>query len=176
MFLKGNLIVLRALEPSDAEILYKWENDMSLWPISSTQIPFSKFILHEFVSAAHQDIYTNKQLRLMVIHNLTNQPIGIIDLFDFDSQHARCGIGIYIDEENRKNGFAYESIALIKKYCFFTLYLKQMYVHVNQTNSESLALFEKSGFEKCGLKKCWNKIGIKTFEDVWFLQCINNGD
>jgi diamine N-acetyltransferase len=176
MFLKGNHVSIRALEPSDANQLYNWENNMSLWPVSFTQIPFSKFILEEFVTSAHHDIYTTKQLRLMVNSIETNETIGIIDLFEFDPQHLRCGVGIYIHDTFRKKGAASECIELIKQYCFSTLFLKQIYAHVNSSNTNSLAVFEKSGFEKSGLKKCWNKTGINDYEDVWFLQCINAGN
>src|SRR4051812_46914590 len=110
MFLKGNTISLRALELSDAAILYIWENDPSVWPVSLTQIPFSRFILEEFVNSAHNDIYTNRQLRLMVSLNDGNVTTGIIDLFEFEPQHARCGIGIYIHEDSRNKGFALECI------------------------------------------------------------------
>jgi diamine N-acetyltransferase len=176
MFLKGNIISLRALEPSDADLLYRWENDQSLWPVSFTQVPFSKFILEEFVNTVHYDIYTNKQLRLMANRLSDNKTVGIIDLFEFEPQHLRCGIGIYINEAYRKSGCALECIELIRQYCFSTLLLKQLYVHVNESNAASIALFEKAGFEKNGLKKCWNKTGLNTFENVWFLQCINSGD
>jgi diamine N-acetyltransferase len=60
-------------------------------------------------------------------------------------------------------------------YAFSTLHLKQIFVHVNQSNTASLVLFEKSGFEKSGLKKSWHKTGINSYEDVWFLQLINTG-
>lgn len=176
MFLKGDTISLRALEPSDAEILYRWENNEALWQVSYTQVPFSKFVLEEFVTSAHQDIYTNKQLRLMVNLHATNETIGIIDLFEFDPQHMRCGVGIYINERFQKKGAALESIQLIKEYCFSALLLKQVYAHVNQSNIASLLLFTKAGFEKSGLKKCWNKTGLNTYEDVWFLQSINPGE
>jgi len=176
MFLKGDTISIRALEPSDGELLYRWENNTALWPVSFTQIPFSKFILEEFVTASHQDIYTSKQLRLMINSNASNETIGIVDLFEFDPQHLRCGIGIYIHDSFRKKGAASECIELITPYCFSTLFLKQIYAHVNSSNDASLALFEKAGFEKNGLKKCWTKTGIDMYEDVWFLQLINDGD
>ena len=174
MFLKGNTISIRALEPSDASLLYQWENNMDLWSVSFTQIPFSQFILEEFVIAAHHDIYTSKQLRLMVCANDNRETVGIIDLFEFDPQHLRCGLGIYIHDIFRKKGAAFECIELIKTYCFSTLFLKQVYVHINSSNAASLALFEKAGFEKNGLKKSWNKTSLGSFEDVWFLQLINN--
>lgn len=176
MFLKGDTVFLRALEPSDADLLYRWENNRDIWGVSFTQIPFSKFILEDFVNTAHQDIYTNKQLRLMINHLETVETIGIVDLFEFEPQHLRCGLGIYINEPRRTNGFAYESIELVKDYCFKTLLLKQLYVHVTESNTASVSLFEKTGFEKTGQKKCWNKTGLNTYENVWFMQCINSGD
>jgi len=173
MFLKSDTIGLRALEPSDADLLYQWENNMALWPVSYTQLPLSRFVLDEFVNTAYQDIYTSKQLRLMVVSMADQTTVGILDLFEFDPQHARCGAGIYIHEQYRGNGHALESILLAKRYCFNTLHLKQVYVHVGDVNKASWLLFEKAGFEKAGLKKCWNKTGLSTYEDVWFLQCIN---
>lgn len=176
MFLKGNTVSLRALEPSDADLLYRWENNPDLWPVSFTQMPFSKFILEEFVNSAHNDIYTNKQLRLMVVKNDTHETIGTLDLFEFEPQHARCGLGVFIEADFRKSGAAFESIELVKTYCFKTLLLKQVYVHVQESNAASVALFEKCGFQKNGLKKSWNRTGINTYEHVWFLQCITAGD
>jgi len=162
------------MEPSDGELLYRWENDRDLWPVSFTQIPFSKFVLDEFVSSSHHDIYTNKQLRLRVNSCAGGETIGIVDLFEFEPQHARCGIGIYIHKDHRQEGCASECVQLIRDYCFSTLLLKQIYVHVNSSNLPSLALFEKSGFEKSGLKKCWHRKGINDYEDVWFMQLLNH--
>jgi diamine N-acetyltransferase len=175
VFLKGEKITLRALEPSDAPILYEWENDTRLWPVSSTVTPFSRFVMEEFVASSHQDIFTNKQLRLMVTDAATGNTIGAVDLYDFDPQHQRCGVGIYIVDASRGNGFAGECVSLIKTYCFATLHLKQVYVYVNASNGASLSLFEKCGFVKSGLKKSWARTGHERYEDVWFLQCLNLG-
>jgi diamine N-acetyltransferase len=175
MFLRGKHIYLRALEPTDADTLYSWENDREVWPVSLTQLPFSRFILEEFVNAAYQDIYINRQLRLMICNADDDKAVGIADLFDFEPQHGRCGLGIFIHADHRQNGHGKESIRLVRDYAFGTLHLKQLFVHVNNANSASLALFEKAGFEKSGLKKCWNKTGLNDYEDVWFLQCLNPG-
>jgi len=80
--LKGENINLRALEPSDLDVLYNWENDTSIWKVSQTIAPFSKNILAKYLENAHQDIFTAKQLRLMIEKN--NTAIGTIELFDFD--------------------------------------------------------------------------------------------
>lgn len=176
MFLRSKNISLRAVEPEDANTLYEWENDRSIWAISNTQIPFSKFVLEEFTNSSHQDIYTNKQLRLMVDENATGQTIGCIDIFEFDPQHARAGIGIYIHKDHREKGLASECLQLIIDFAFNTLHLKQIYSHINASNIASLNLFVKNGFEKTALKKSWHKTSLHLFEDVWFLQLINYGD
>lgn len=176
MFLKAKNIQLRAIEPRDASDLYEWENDRSIWAISNTQIPFSRFVLEEFTNSSHQDIYTNKQLRLMVEEAGSNQTIGCIDIFEFDPQHARAGVGIYIHKDFREKGFANECLQLVVDYAFKTLHLKQVYSHINASNVASLNLFLKNGFEKTALKKCWHKTSLHLFEDVWFLQLINYGD
>jgi diamine N-acetyltransferase len=176
MFLKSQNIYLRAVEPQDASDLYDWENDRSIWAVSNTQIPFSKFVLEEFVNTSHQDIYTNKQLRLMVNETSSARTVGCIDIFEFDPQHARAGIGIYIHKDFREKGLASECLQLVIEYAFKTLHLKQIYSHINSSNLASLNLFTKSGFEKTALKKSWHKTSLLSFEDVWFLQLINYGE
>ena len=88
--LKGKNIYLRALEPEDLDFLFVIENDKNLWEVSGTQIPFSRFILKQYLEQTHLDIYQAKQLRLVVSKNSEDLPIGLIDLFDFDPQHKRA--------------------------------------------------------------------------------------
>lgn len=174
MFLKGTHIYLRALEPDDLDVLYKWENNTDIWQVSNTQTPFSRFVLEQFLANQHQDIYTNKQLRLIACDQNSHLPIGAIDLFDFDPFHFRVGVGILVDEEKRQNGYAYEMLELIKPYVFQTLLMNQMFCHVGSGNEASLKLFEKSGFKKCGLRENWNRISDQEFEDEWMLQLLKS--
>ena len=95
--LKGEKLYLRALEPEDLEFLHELENNEEFWEVSATQAPFSKYILKKYLENSHLDIYEIKQLRL-VICNLKDQPIGLIDIFDFEPQHHRAAIGILIAE------------------------------------------------------------------------------
>jgi diamine N-acetyltransferase len=160
----GELIHLRALEPDDLKLLYKWENDSSIWSVSGTLVPFSRFVLEEFVTQAHQDIYTNKQLRLMIdLKYITEEEdtpdkrtIGCVDLFEFDPKNKRAGLGILIaDKNDRGRGFATEALHLIIDYGFEILDLHQIYSNVRIDNESSVALFKRLGFEITGLKQDW---------------------
>ena len=78
--LKGNNVYLRALEPEDLEFIYEIENDESIWNVSNTQTPYSKFLIKQYLENAHLDIYEVKQLRLAICFNNSNKAIGLIDL------------------------------------------------------------------------------------------------
>ncbi len=174
--LNGKNIRLRALEPGDVEVLYAWENDTSVWRVSNTLTPFSKFQLEEYVLSTQNDIYAARQLRLMIVipgQGVEETPVGTIDLFDFDPFHLRAGIGILIREPFRSKGFALEAMQVLIRYAFVTLRLHQLYCNITPDNEASLHLFGKTGFQKCGLKKDWINDGVK-WRDEWMLQLINH--
>ncbi len=151
----GEKIYLRALEPTDIEILMKWENNQDIWNISNTIAPFSKFILQEYIKNSHLDIYTTKQYRFVICEKNSLNPVGTIDLFDFDPHNQRVGVGILIDRDFRSKGYATEAISLLSKYCFNVLLVHQIFANIMEDNFESIKIFEKSGFKLIGNKKDW---------------------
>lgn len=171
--LKGKHIYLRALEPEDLEFIYQIENDTSLWELSHTQTPYSKFLIKQYLKNAQQDIFEAKQLRLAIC-NIDDETIGLIDVFDFDIKNKRAGIGILIQhEKNRAKGFGQEALGLLTNYCFNALHLHQVYANITEDNLASLKLFEANGFKKIGLKKDWSFNG-KQFNNEFILQRIND--
>ncbi|MCF8405689.1 MAG: GNAT family N-acetyltransferase [Bacteroidales bacterium] len=171
--LKGDKILLRALEPTDIDLLYQWENDEEVWVLSNTITPFSKFVLEQYIINSSQDIFTNKQLRLMIDKIVKGKQItiGSIDLFDFDPMNKRAGIGILITKEERRNGFASIALKQLIQYCFEVLQLHQLYCNISLDNEASLKLFRKFNFEIVGLKKDWIK-AKENWIDEYFLQLI----
>jgi diamine N-acetyltransferase len=169
--LRSDNIYLRALEPADLEMLYKWENNPSIWKVSNTLAPFSKFVLEQYLVNAHEDIFTTRQIRLMVCSKNAN-PVGTIELFDYDALHGRVGVGILIEENQQNKGYAQESLQVLIKYCFDILLVKQIFCNISAGNEKSIHLFKKQGFKEAGLKKSWNKISQSAFEDEWIFQLI----
>jgi len=170
--LLGKNINLRALEPTDLDFLFTTENNEQFWNISSTQLPFSKYILQQYIKNAHQDIYEAKQYRF-VICNAENTPIGMIDLFDFNPQHKRVGIGLLILPEHQKNGYASEALEMVIDYAFSYLDVHQIYANITSNNLKSIALFEKNNFKQVGIKKDW-LYSNSTFKDEILYQLIIN--
>ena len=171
--LKGDNIYLRALEPNDLEFVYAMENDQSIWEVSNTQTPYSRFLVKQYLENAHQDIYEAKQLRLAICQDQDFPAIGLIDLFDFDPKNNRAGVGIVIQsQENRNQNIGSEALHLLIDYSFFHLNLHQLYANIGTENSASLALFTKFGFEKIGVKKDWILVN-GAYKDEAIFQLIN---
>ena len=172
--LTGNTIYLRALEPEDLEFIYAIENNESVWEVSNTQTPYSRFLIRQYLENAHQDIYEAKQLRLAICLSDTFEAIGLIDLFDFDPKNNRAGVGIVISNENNRNsGIGSEALQLVINYAFNQLQLHQLYANIGSDNEISKQLFTKFGFQKIGTKKDWIKVD-NIFKDEILFQLINN--
>ncbi|MES2812100.1 MAG: GNAT family protein [Bacteroidota bacterium] len=171
--LKGTTIYLRALEPEDLDFVYAIENDESVWEVSNTQTPYSRFLISQYLENAQQDIYEAKQLRLAICKNDTLEAIGLIDLFDFDPRNHRAGIGIVVkNQSDRGNGVGAEALDLLITYVFQQLNLHQLYANIGSNNEISLKLFTKFGFQKIGVKKDWNFLQGKYYDEEIY-QLIN---
>lgn len=175
-YLKGKTIRLRAVEPGDTDLLFDWENDTRIWKVSNTMVPYSRRQIEEYVMSSQADIYSARQLRLMIAATSGTEnetPVGAIDLFDFDPFHQRAGIGILIMEEFRERGFASEALDLLVGYAFGILHLRQLYCNITPENIRSISLFEKKGFTRCAVKKDWVR-SSEGWQDEWMFQLINN--
>ena len=155
-FVSGTRFSLRAVEPEDVSLVYRWENDSSLWGDGCALAPYSRFAIRTYIEESlHQDIYQSRQLRLMVVCRDDEAVVGMADLFDFDPYHRRAAVGIYVDAASRRQGVGREALDLLCRYAFGFLHLHQLYAHIAEPNVASLRLFEASGFVRCGHLSQW---------------------
>lgn len=175
--LKGRSLILRAVEPSDIDLLYMWENDPHIGRVSNSLTPVSRFVLQQYIMNAHEDIHTAKQLRLMIdlVSDQQVRTVGAIDLFDYDPINRRAGVGILIGPHYQRMGLASEALELIIKYCFGTLFLHQLYCTVSAGNQSSMKLFKKHGFTETGLRRDW-LLSSNGWRNEHFLQIVNPMD
>ena len=161
-------IRLRAIEPEHLDILYEIENDRELWDVGATNVPYSRYSLHNYIATQTSDIYADRQLRLM-IENEKGQTVGIADLMNFDPQHRRAEVGIVVMTAWRRQGYAAEALAQLVRYSVERLHLHQLYAFVAADNEASLALFRQSGFTSGSLLSDWLFDG-REYHDALLLQ------
>ena len=169
--LKGQHIYLRGIGVDDLSFLKTIENDPENWKVSGTLIPFSDSSLKDYILSA-RDLPSDKQVRYIICNNEDNNPIGVVDLFDYDPVHRRAGVGILILADDRKKGFASEALNIIIDYGFNFLNLHLIWANIHQHNIKSIKLFKNNGFELSGVKKDWN-IFDGEWQDEGFYQLFN---
>lgn len=140
------VVRLRAMEPEDLDALYRIENDRDVWDVGENNVPYSRYILHDYIANASADIYADKQVR-MVVENEKGQLVGVADVVNFCPSHARAEVSIVICREHRKKGYARTAIRQIMEYALRTLHLHQLYAVVREDNMPSLNLFSSLGFK-----------------------------
>ena len=148
------VVRLRAMEPEDLDALYRIENDRDVWDVGENNVPYSRYILHDYIANASADIYADKQVR-MVVENEEGLLVGVADVVNFCPSHARAEVSIVICREHRKKGYARAAIRQIMEYALRTLHLHQLYAVVREDNMPSLNLFSSLGFKSKMVLEDW---------------------
>lgn len=154
-YLQNEYLRLRNMEPEDLDVIFRIENDSRLWEVSGTSVPFSRFVLKQYLETTQCDLFTDKQLRLMVERLDSGAIAGIADLADFDPLHNRAAVGITIKDEYKNQGIGTQVLNLLCEYCSGYLHLNQLYAYIAYDNIFSLKLFNTCGFTESGRLKEW---------------------
>ena len=156
MHIEGEKICLRALEPEDVELMYRWENDASVWAVSGTIAPFSRHQLQRFLDEQQFDLQQTRQQRLIIETRTEGRAVGALDLFEIDLLNRRAGVGILIAEpDDRGCGYGADALEAVARYAREVLGLQQLWCNIGANNKASRALFQACGYAECGLKRQW---------------------
>lgn len=166
--MKRDGYILRAPEPQDLDVMYQFENTSSLWEGNGTG-PYSRYCLKQYIEHNQNDLYVDRQLRLMVTHG--TKVVGIVDLCNFDPFHHRAEVGVVIAESHRRKGIGKLALQLLKEFSFEYLGIHQLYAYIDESNEISLRLFVGCGFTECAHLKDWMRNGSQ-YSDVKMVQLI----
>ena len=172
-YLQGPRLQLRAMEPEDLDFLYQVENAPESWDVANLTAPYSRYTIRQYLAAAQNDLYVDRQLRLMVTLRQGGETVGIVDLTDFAPQHARAELGVVIAPAYRRQGYACEAVGILCRYAFGPLHLHQVTAHVATDNAASLRVFQACGFVECGRLRQWWRTPA-GYQDVVVMQCVHS--
>ncbi len=159
---------LRAIEPEDLDLLYRIENDRKLWNVGATNVPYSRYTLHDYIATSSDDIYADRQVRL-VVENEKGETVGLADLVRFDPQHLRAETGIVILDTQRRKGYASAALEELSSYAMRVLHLHQLYAVVDKSNVAGMLLFKENGFTEQAVLQDWLFDG-RGYRDSCLLQ------
>lgn len=161
------MVTLRALEPEDLECLYEIENDMNLWNVGVTNVPYSKNVLLDYITQSTGDIYTDKQVRLMA-ENDRGEVVGMVDLMDFSPKHNRAELGLVVKNEYQGMGYAASILRKLFEYAKNIIHLHQIYAFVPKSNESCVKLLQTIEFQENMVLKEWLFDGEKYNDAIFF--------
>ena len=153
------------MEPEDLDLLYSIENDNQLWDVGTTNVPYSRYLLHDYIATSTGDIYADHQVRL-IIENGVGESVGVADLTNFDAKNCRAEVGLVVASRHRHQGYGVQALSLLADYALRTLHLHQLYAVVDAGNTHSLAMFRKAGYTETGRLRDWFYDGREYHEAV----------
>ena len=168
-----DLVTLRAMEPEDLDMLYRVENDRDLWFVGVTNVPYSRYILHNYIATATGDIYTDKQVRL-IVENGEGEAVGMADLTNFDPRHRRAELSLVIEKPWRRHGYARAAVLEMHRYAQTVLHLHQLYVVISEQNENTLTLFQSLGYTTAAHLEDWLYDGDKYTRAVLMQKILLN--
>lgn len=145
---------LRAIEPTDLELLYTIENDPDMWDVGTTATPYSRHTLHQHIRAMGADITQSGELRLVI--DISGTAIGLIDLTSYDPRSERAEVSIAILKEHRQKGYGQQALRLIEAHCRRHLHLHQLYALIPESNTPSCHTFEAAGYTQIATLPDWH--------------------
>lgn len=163
------MITLRAPEMADVDSIFLWENDPGFNESLPQSAPLSRYQVWEYIQNYKADPFSTRELRMIIFDEALDKAVGHIDMFDFDPVNRRAGIGIFIDESRRREGYAKEALEMFEAYVIRTLGMHQLWAYIALDNEASKGLFTKAGFKPAGRLRSW--LRRKTvYQDALFFQ------
>ena len=161
---------LRAIEPEDLDLLYRIENDRSLWNVGTSNVPYSRYTLHDYIANASDDIYVDRQVRMMV-ENEAGTIVGIVDIVNFDPSNLRAEVGLIILNDYRRQGYGSSVLSVIADYAVSVLHLHQLFAFIDLSNEASVRLFKSMHFQTSAVIQDWLYDG-REYRDAMLVQRV----
>ena len=135
-------IILRPLKLSDANVSWKWRNDIEVWKFTGSKP--NTFITQEIELFWLQNALKEKNSKRFAII-VDDIYVGNIQLTDINTLTAQYHIFIG-NKDYWGKGIAFHATQQIIFYCKTNLFLKKIYLFVNPLHTKAINLYLKSGF------------------------------
>lgn len=166
------MVKLRALEPSDLDCLYLWENNSDAMRVSLQTVPVSRKQLWDYIESYDGNLFATGQLRLMIVEEESNTSVGTVDLYGASANHLHSEVGIFISPEHRCKGYGLKALNLIAELASRNFALHSLHAIVAVGNTASIQLFTSAGFRTCGKLRSWVRMDSKFADAVIFQRLL----
>ncbi|WP_151476974.1 GNAT family N-acetyltransferase [Streptomyces albicerus] len=145
----GDLVMLRAMEPSDAEALWRWNHDPEVMRWMSDGYAQSLAHVKKRMEERPRNTYGEVLVGIEVLED--NTLIGLVQLRDAEPETGCAELDIYLGEkEYWGRGYATDAMRTICRYGFQKMRLHKITLTVVTENHPAHRVYQKVGFVEEG--------------------------
>ena len=93
-------------------------------------------------------------------------PYGCVDLYNYDPLNRRAAVGIMVASQYRRKGYALAILRELEKISATNYQLHTLFADIAATNTASIKLFRKAGYEECGHFKEWLELDSHFIDNI----------
>jgi RimJ/RimL family protein N-acetyltransferase len=144
---QGKNVRLRAMEPSDWETYFAWNQDDEMArrtyyiPLPQSQESVKRFAERQSLEPLETDNFR------FVVENNQREVVGDITVNNCNPRNGTFSWGLNTKMEHRRKGYASEALKLVMRYYFRELRYQKVTVHIYSFNEPSVKLHESLGFQ-----------------------------
>lgn len=143
---QGHLVRLRAVEPGDWEVHFRWDQDTSMSrQLDFVWVPGSKEAAKRWAEGMASKEHQGDAFHFQ-IENLEGELVGSIATHDCEPRNGTFSYGVAVRGEHQGKGYASEAILMVLRYYFQELRYQKCTVRVHASNEASANLHKKLGF------------------------------
>lgn len=150
--LRNSEIKLRAVEPSDAEIMLNWRFAPENYDYFYEYSPVGVEMQRAWMASIAQ---RNDQVNFIAETVLEKKAFGMVSLTDIDLRNRKAELARVLigDDTFRGTGKGRMMVELCLEYAFGHLNLHKVYLEVFADNSRAVSFYKGMGFEQDGVFK-----------------------
>lgn len=166
-FWQGTKIKLRAVEPSDADYFYGWQQDsertrfLDWLPPPSSQAARASWAEKRSQQELKEDAFQ------WMVETLAGEVVGSIATHSCNPRAGTFSYGLDVVSAQRRKGYASETLKLILTYYFEELRYQKVTVAIQSGNVASIKLHQHLGFVAEGTHRRMVYTQGKFFDLIW---------
>lgn len=145
----GRRVYLRPETPLDVESLWHWRMLSGLQTLSSRPMVFlTPAEAVERMKKVEKDAWSQ---RFGIVRKDDKQLVGAINMFNYNPLNRSIELGITVDPDERKNGYATDAIRVLCNYLFRFRGVNKVHAQTAEFNKGAVKLLEKLRFQRDGV-------------------------
>ena len=149
---EGKLVRLRAREPEDEPLLYKWFNDPEVTEFLAMRYPLSHMQEREFIESRKVSGHDHAGFAVETLAE--GQLIGGVDLLNASPENRHATLGIAIGDKTRwDGGYGTDTMRTVCRFGFEMMNLHRIELDVYAGNVRAQRVYERVGFQVEGRKR-----------------------